>query len=421
MTTHIEGYVLRGWNPPSTMPVDLKECYNDEVQAYERIVDSFPGNEAGRAAAQKALGLMKLSHMLGKWPSLLRGTAAWKNQAGEAIWPPEKVARILDAANRIEDTLTTNEWVFDLLKLKITRARQSVTQGSVEVSYSGQLVERFGDDVRMIYNSAEAMSKSVYPFMGRLIRTEEDLCGCIDISGHAGLPDKTWQDAARRLVKLSDPEILYALYRDACRLAESVCHPYLSNKGDLQDIVGRSIILGYEHIDGFATTPHALKTLIGQLACNYPYLYLANDRQQTIDILDKALARGATHPELKENGCEIERGSISESEFYSAHRHEDGWAFFPTGQEPYTMVKVNPDNLAVATYSEGDYSLVKASDAQTLEAELMEAARFYARHYNSLDELTGNVSPVFLERFPRIEDACREGLAEKASCDTMRG
>ena len=404
--TNIEMYVIRGFPPPSTLPVDINMCYGDRTHAYERTVDTFPGTPDGREAAQKALGLLTLQLTLSRWPERLRNIADSNKRLSA-----EENDHIWQHAERIETTLRENEWVFDIQKVMLVRKRLSVTQGSVEVSYGGKLINCYGDDIKMIFKDKEALEKSLFPYQGRLIEREDDLDGCQVISNYAGLPNKVWHDAARRHLELSDPAVLYQLYRDTSAIVEKRVRPYLTGKLDDMDLHARTIIQGYEHVPGLTTTQHNVETLIAQLECKYPYAY----PDKALSLLHAAAEENAFHSELTASGCEIVRGKIGLDAFEKAHARQDGWLEFPTGQEPYTAMRVNLAKLTVASYSEGDYHIVQTSDAGKFRQEILTATKFYAGYFDAIENFTGEIGEELLELVPEIKEISSEVFAEKTS------
>lgn len=87
---------------------------------------------------------------------------------------------------------------FDPGKVSIDRHRRSVTQGEVSVSYDGKLLERYGDDIRIITDREDVTGYpgGVLERWRRADIVEGD--GRQVVGGFAGLPDSFWIDVAER-------------------------------------------------------------------------------------------------------------------------------------------------------------------------------------------------------------------------------
>jgi hypothetical protein len=87
---------------------------------------------------------------------------------------------------------------FDPEKVSLERHRRSVTQGEVSVSYDGQVLERYGDDIRIITDRDDVIGSPGGP-LERWRRAEiVEGDGRQVVGGFAGLPDSFWMEVAQR-------------------------------------------------------------------------------------------------------------------------------------------------------------------------------------------------------------------------------
>lgn len=86
----------------------------------------------------------------------------------------------------------------------------------------------------------------------------------------------------------------------------------------------------------------------------------------------------------------IQHGHISANGFYRLWSKDNGvppdqraemdyWFHIPSGQEPYTDVKANPEQRKIITYCEGDFRDESAPSEESFRRALYEAVKFYIR------------------------------------------
>lgn len=182
---------------------------------------------------------------------------------------------MLSVANEIERDLQAHLDVFQPEMVGVKRIRESITQGSVELSYNGALIERFGDDIRIVPKDASPHEYG-----------EE--CG-----GFAGLPDWRWIAAAKRFfyegrrdghrlyppLKTRDAQGLMTAFESAVEKVGRLRAPIFDRKSWVQDINrthARAIAAGYMSGLPFRVVGNQVSALSGQI---YGEIYWAERRE----------------------------------------------------------------------------------------------------------------------------------------------
>jgi hypothetical protein len=123
-------------------------------------------------------------------------------------------------------------------------------------------------------------------------------------------------------------------------------------------------------------------------------------------------------PEINENGGVVERMRLTEESYLrgqylvngrAAHSIED-WVSVPTGQEPYAMIKVSIASKAVATYAEGDVTVIHFNDLVGLKKEITETIEFVRDNGRIIDltDLQERIGTLIPEAFDKRREAADE-------------
>jgi hypothetical protein len=300
-------------------------------------------------------------------------------------------------ADEIERDLQGHLDVFQPEKVGIKRLRMSTTQGSVELSYNGTLIERFGDDIRIVPKDA---SPDEYG--------EEN-------GGWAGLPDSYWNGLAKRFfyegrrdghrlyppLRTRDPDGLVAALEAAAEKVGRLRAPQFDSSrswvGDLNRTHAKALAAGYMSGLQFRAVGHQVALLSGQV---YGEIYWTERRQERkLDqreylprlwaTLEKAIQEGRVKEETNERGAILIRGSISEERFAKFADPANGWEYLETGSEPYSQVAVNIDERRITSYSEGDHVTAECPSDEVFCKELAHAVQFWQRNNPSvMDDMT---------------------------------
>lgn len=313
---------------------------------------------------------------------------------------------MLAVADEIERDLQSHLDVFQPEKVGIKRLRMSTTQGSVELSYNGMLIERFGDDIRIAPKGASPDE-----------RGEES-------GGWAGLPDSHWIGHAKRFfyegrcvghrlyppLRTRDAEGLVAALEAAAEKVGRLRVPCFDSSkswvGDINRTHARAIAAGYMSGLPFRVVGNQVSTLSGQI---YGEIYWAERREdrrldpreylpRLLATLDKAFREGRVKDEVNERGAILIRGSISEERFAKFADPANGWEYLATVNEPYSQVAVNVDERRITSYSEGDHVTAECPSDEVFCKELAYAVQFWQRKNPSMmDDMTDGLK-AWLER-----------------------
>lgn len=305
-------------------------------------------------------------------------------------------------ADEIERGLQSHLDVFQPEKVGIKRLRMSTTQGSVELSYNGTLIERFGDDIRIIPKGASPDEHG----------------------GWAGLPDSHWIGHVKRFfyegrrdghrvyppLRTRDAEGLVAALEAAAEKVGRLRVPQFDSSrswvGDLNRTHAKALAAGYMSGIPFRAIGHQAALLSGQV---YGEIYWTERRQERkLDrreylprlyaTVEKAIKEGRVKEETNERGAILIRGSISEERFAKFADPANGWEYLATGSEPYSQVAVNVDERRITSYSEGDHITAECSSDEVFCKELAHAVQFWQRNNPSVvDDMTDGLK-AWLER-----------------------
>lgn len=306
---------------------------------------------------------------------------------------------MLALADEIERDLQAHQDVFQPEKLGIKRIRMSTTQGSVELSYNGTLIERFGDDVRIVHKDASPCEYG-----------EES-------GGFAGLPDRHWVDCAKRFfyegrrdghrlyppLKTRDAQGLMAAFEAAVEKVRHLRAPIFDSKswvGDLNRVHAKAMAAGYMSGLPFRAVGHQVAMLSGQV---YAEIYWAERRQdwkldpreylpRLMATLERAIHDGRVTEDINERGAILTRGYISEERFAKFADSACGWEHLSTGSEPYSQVAVNIEERRITSYSEGDHATAECPTDEAFCRELAHTVQFWqAVNPSVVDDMTDGI------------------------------
>lgn len=347
--------------------------------------------------------------LLDRYPTAIHGFAGFMAKCGDQ----EAESRLRSLADDIKADLAKNKDVFNPALVKIERIRQSVTQGSAKLFYDNELLCHFGDNIEM---------KKVE---GQIVRDEHG--GVI----YEGASDSEWVEAAKRIfetglmhlslggqiapIRTRDDVALIAklenIVTSVARFRRAEVAGDAGNPDELGSLQAAAILIGYASGHPFKAIKVDVENVVNQIYANryfkasrdglqFDYDEICADEQ----MLRNALNDGLTKNETKISGAEIKRGSIRD--FYSAHGLDLGWLYIPTGQEPYTECCVNIESRVLATYSEGDYTVVDCKTDDVLREELVDAVKFYVQHAGA--ESMEDISQSLLDFAPELRQVIDE-------------
>lgn len=330
-------------------------------------------------------------------------------------------ADLLAIADEIERDLQSHLDVFQPEKVGIKRLRMSTTQGSVELSYNGTLIERFGDDVRIVPKDASPHEYG-------------EVSG-----GFAGLPDRHWIDCVKRFfyegrrdghrvyppLRTRDTQGLMAAFESAVEKVRRLRVPIFDSKswvGDINRVHAKAISAGYMSGLPFRAVGHQVAKLSGQVYAEIHWAERRQDRKldpreylpRLMATLEKAIHEGRVTEDFNERGAIVTRGYISEERFAKFADSACGWEHLSTGSEPYSQVAVNIEERRITSYSEGDHATAECPTDEVFCRELAHTVQFWlAVNPPVLDDMTDGLK-AWLER-PEANFECSKQAARPAA------